>query len=42
MAWAGAIGGAALVAFAALSWIAGGPQELREMSHPVAVSELPQ
>jgi len=42
MAWAGAIGGAAVIAVAVLSWIAGGPQELREMSQPVAVPELPQ
>jgi hypothetical protein len=34
--------GAAVVAIAVLSWRAGGPQELREISVPVAVPELPQ
>jgi hypothetical protein len=33
---------AGLAAIVMLSWNAGGPQELREMSQPVAVPELPQ
>ncbi len=39
---AGVLLGAVVAAVAVLSWIAGGPQELRELSHPIAVPELPQ
>lgn len=39
---AGILLGAAVLAIAALAWRAGGPQELREISVPVAVPELPQ
>ena len=39
---AGLLLGAAVAVIAALSWRAGGPQELREISVPVAVPEFPQ
>jgi hypothetical protein len=34
--------GAVLVVIAVLSWHAGGPQDLREISLPVAVPDLPR
>jgi hypothetical protein len=42
MAIAGLLLGAIVVAVAVLSWQAGGPQGLREISQPVAVPELPR
>ncbi len=39
---AGVLLGAALAAIGVLSWNAGGPQELREISQTVAVPELPR
>jgi hypothetical protein len=42
MSWAGVVLGAVAIAFAVLSWNAGGQQPLREMSQPVAVPELPR
>jgi hypothetical protein len=39
---AGFVVGAIAAAIAALSWNAGGPQNLREISQPVAVPELPR
>jgi len=42
MAMAGILLGVIVFAVAALAWRAGGPQELREISYPVAVPELPR
>jgi hypothetical protein len=42
MAIAGLLLGAVVVVIAVLSWQAGGPQDMREISQPVAVPELPR